>query len=126
MSVLATIAFLQYFVYSALALLDRKNLIHGNAEIASVVEMLYRTGGGGTLGLYFPFAKPYQIMQFGAYLHYRGVPVEGAGEEAAALNYGCFGHAGCRQVWALRKLGDGYVSSRYGARSRRFSDRAAG
>ena len=83
---LAAIAFLQYFVYSALALFDRKNLIHGNAEIASVVEMLYRTGGRATLRLYFPFAKPYQIMQFGAYLHYRGLPVEGGGGEAAAPN----------------------------------------
>jgi hypothetical protein len=80
---LATIAFLQNVVYSALALFDRKNLIHGNAEIASVVEMLYKTGGGATLRLYFPFAKPYQIMQFGAYLHHRGVPVEGASGEAA-------------------------------------------
>jgi hypothetical protein len=83
---LASIALVQNFVYSALALFDRKNLIHGNAEIASVVEMRYRTGGGATLRLYFPFAKPYEIMQFGAYLNYRGVPVEGVGEKAAGLN----------------------------------------
>ena len=83
---LASITFLQNSVYSALALFDRKNLIHGIAEIASVVKMRYRTSGGATLRLYFPFARPYQIMQFGGYLHYRGVPVEGAGGEATVLN----------------------------------------
>jgi hypothetical protein len=85
-STLASIALLQNFVYSVFDLFDRKNLIHGNAEVASAVEMRYKTGGGATLRLYFPFARPYQIMQFGAYLHHRGVPVEGAGGEAAALN----------------------------------------
>jgi hypothetical protein len=85
-STLASIALLQNFLYSALAVFDRKNLIHGSAEIASVVEMRYRTGGGATPRLYFPFARPYEIMQFAGYLHYRGIPVEGAGGEAAALN----------------------------------------
>ena len=35
--------------------------------------------------IFFPFANPYRVMEFAAYLNYRGVPLEGA-EGSAGLN----------------------------------------
>ncbi len=43
---------------SAYVLFEEKNLIHAKAEIASVVEARYRSGGGTVLSLFFPFASP--------------------------------------------------------------------
>ena len=82
--VLAFTALLQGVVYSALAVFERKNYIHAKSEIATVIKDRYMSGLPSPLKLYFPFAGPYEIMQFGSYLNYRGVPVEGATEEAAA------------------------------------------
>ena len=67
---------------SAYALFERKNVIHGKAEIASVVEARFRSGAGHPLRLFFSFTNPYIIMEFAAYLDHRGVPVEGAAGEA--------------------------------------------
>lgn len=83
---LALIVLLQDVLVSVFAVFERKNLIHAKAEIASVVETQYRRGTGNDLRLFFPFADSYVIMEFGAYLNYRGVPVEGARDEASTLN----------------------------------------
>jgi hypothetical protein len=83
---LASTALLQNVVTSALEVIRRKNVIHGNVEIASVVERRYKSGAGNSLTLYFPFSDPYMIMHFATYLNYRGVPVEGAGGKAAGPN----------------------------------------
>ena len=72
---LAFLVLLQNLAGSALAVFDRKNIIHGKAEIASVVKTHYRRGAENNLTLFFPFASPYHIMEFGAYLDYRGIPV---------------------------------------------------
>jgi hypothetical protein len=74
---LVGIILLQDLWFSAFAVFERKNDIHAKAEIASVVKTQYRTRGGDDLRLFFPFAHPYVIMEFGSYLNYRGVPVEG-------------------------------------------------
>lgn len=71
-------------MYSALAVFERKNYIHAKSEIASVIKTRYASGATSALKLYFPFARPYEIMEFASYLNYRGAPVEGATEEAAA------------------------------------------
>jgi hypothetical protein len=65
--------------FSAAKLYDRKNAIHGKVEIARVVEEQYRIRAGHPLRLFFPFAAPYWIMEFAAYLSYHGIPVEGSG-----------------------------------------------
>lgn len=83
---LASTFLLQNFVHSAWEVFHRKNVIHENAEIASVVETRYKSGAGNDLRLYFPFSHPYVIMEFAAYLNYRGVPVEGASGKAAGPN----------------------------------------
>jgi len=83
---LAFLILLQNLAGSALAVFDRKNVIHGKAEIASVVKTQYRSGAENRLRLFFPFASPYSIMEFGAYLDYRGIPVERAVREAGEMN----------------------------------------
>jgi hypothetical protein len=83
---LAFLILLQNLAGSALALFERKNVIHGKAEIASVVKTQYRSGAENHLRLFFPFAGPYSIMEFGAYLDYRGIPVERAVGEAGGMN----------------------------------------
>jgi hypothetical protein len=83
---LVFLVLLQNLADSALAVFDRKNVIRGKAEIASVVETQYRSGAENHLRLFFPFATPYVIMEFGAYLDYRGIPVERAVREAGGMN----------------------------------------
>jgi hypothetical protein len=67
----------QNIVFSAAKLYERKNAIHGKVEIARVVEEQYRIRAGHPLRLFFPFAQPYSIMEFAAYLSHQGIPVEG-------------------------------------------------
>jgi hypothetical protein len=83
-TLLGVIILLQNLLVSSYAVFERKNVIHGKAEIASVVEARYRNGGGHSLRLFFPFASPYVIMEFAAYLDYRGLPVEAVNEPAGA------------------------------------------
>ena len=70
---------------SAFRVFERKNVIHGKAEIASVIRAQYQSGGGNVQRVFFPFARPYSVMEFASYLNYRGVPVEGAPVESAGL-----------------------------------------
>jgi hypothetical protein len=83
---LAFIVLFQDVLVSAFAVFERKNVIHAKVEIASVVETQYRHDSGNDLRLFFPFAGGYEIMEFAAYLNYRGVPVEGATDEPSGLN----------------------------------------
>jgi hypothetical protein len=75
--ILISVALLQDASVSAFSIFERKNVIHGKAEIARVVEAQYGVGAGNTKRLFFPFASPYTVMEFASYLDYRGVPVEG-------------------------------------------------
>jgi hypothetical protein len=75
---LAFIVLFQDLLVSAFVVFERKNVIHAKAEIASVVEAQYRRDNGKDLRLFFPFAGGYVIMEFAAYLNYRGVLVAGA------------------------------------------------
>ena len=67
---------------SMFTVFERKNLIHAKAEIASTVEA--RNKSGDVPSLFFPFAKPYYVMEFLVYLNYRGVRIN----SAALLNAG--------------------------------------
>jgi hypothetical protein len=75
-AMLAFAILLQGASVSAIAAFERKNVIHAKAEIASVVLTRYRLGGSNAFKIMFPFSHPYIIMEFGAYLNYRGVPLE--------------------------------------------------
>jgi hypothetical protein len=83
---LASIVLLQNVVGSAFAVFERKNVIHGKAEIASVVETQYPNGAGNHLRLFFPFAGGYVINEFASYLDYRGVSLEEVVDEVGARN----------------------------------------
>jgi hypothetical protein len=71
---------------SALSVFERKNLIHGKAEIARVIKDRYQSRAGNAQRLFFPFASPYNVMEFASYLSYRGAVVEGVLAESAGLN----------------------------------------
>ena len=76
---------LQETSLSAFSLYERKNLIHGKAEIERAVEARYMNGAGDVKRLFFPFASPYAIMVFASYLDYRGIPVKGGGVQSGGL-----------------------------------------
>ena len=83
---LAFIVLFQDLLVSAFVVFERKNVIHGKAELASVVETEHRRSIGNNPRLFFPFAGGYVIMEFAAYLSYRGLPVEGATDEDSGRN----------------------------------------
>jgi hypothetical protein len=72
--------------FSAVAGFERKNIIKEKVEIARVIEARYRSDAGSALRLFFPFARPYRIMEFAAYLNFRGLPVEGGARKAGGPN----------------------------------------
>jgi hypothetical protein len=74
---LAFIFLFQDVLVSAFVVFERKNVIHGKVELASVVKTQYRSGAGHDLRLFFPFADLFVITEFAVYLVSRGVPVEG-------------------------------------------------
>ncbi len=82
----AVFVVLQDIVFSTGYIFEIKNGIHAKVEIASVVEERHHDHRGTLLRLFFPFARPYVIMEFASYLSYRGIPVEGAEGEGAGLN----------------------------------------
>jgi hypothetical protein len=71
---------------SAFSVYERKNVIQGKVELASVVESQYRAHAGNSFRLFFPFSGGYTIMEFGAYLSSRGIPVKGAADEVSRLD----------------------------------------
>jgi hypothetical protein len=77
---------LQDVALSAFRVYERKNVIHGKAEIARVIKAQSQGGTRNAQKLFFPFASPYSVMEFAAYLSYRGVAVEGAPAESTGLN----------------------------------------
>jgi hypothetical protein len=69
---------IQTFLLSTISEYYRKNLIHAKSEIASVVLEHHQGGAKTPQRLFFPFASPGVIMEFGGYLRYRGLPIESA------------------------------------------------
>lgn len=83
---MAFIIIVQEVVGSTFAVYERKNVIQGKVQIASVVEAEYRGHPANNIRLFFPFAGGEQLMEFGAYISYRGIPVAGAADETGAIN----------------------------------------
>lgn len=83
---LTFIIVVQDVLVSAFVVFERKNVIHAKVELASMVKTQYWSGAGHELRLFFPFADLFEIMEFAAYLNYRGVPVEGAMDEPSGAN----------------------------------------
>ena len=56
---------------------ERKNLIHAKSEIGRLVKARYQSDPLNPGRLFFPYANTHRIKEFGAYLSYLGIPVEG-------------------------------------------------
>jgi hypothetical protein len=76
--ILAFSVLTQDVALTSFAVIERKNIIHAKAEIASVVKRRYLNGDGTIPKLFFPFGRAYRVMEFIVYLNYRGVPVDTA------------------------------------------------
>jgi hypothetical protein len=73
---LLTFVLLQDLSLSAFRIYERKNVIHAKAEMGRMIEARYESDPQNTKRVFFPFARTNSVMEFGAYLSYRGVPVE--------------------------------------------------
>jgi hypothetical protein len=80
--VLVVVVLAQDVSFSALRLFERKNVIRAKVQLAGEIKAQYRSDTANPPRLFFPFAAPFGIEEFGSYLHYRGVPVEGAPDES--------------------------------------------
>jgi hypothetical protein len=55
---------------------ERKNVIHSKVELGQAIKALYESNPQDVKRLFFPFAKPFHVMEFVSYLNYIGIPVE--------------------------------------------------
>jgi hypothetical protein len=78
-AVLAFVVLLQSVSVSAMEMFEEKNILHANTEIASIIRTRYLRNPRQTVTLFFPYATPFLILEFAAYLEYRGLPAEPAG-----------------------------------------------
>jgi hypothetical protein len=92
-SAVVSVVLLQAIFLSAFYEFERKNVIHGKVEVARIIEARYRNGSRNQPRLFFPFTSPVLMMQFAAYLNYRGVSVEGASSGSNDLTAVVFGRA---------------------------------
>ena len=74
---LLVLVLLQSLSLSAFRMYERKNVVHAKAEMGHAIQARYESDPQNVRRLFFPFASPNHIMEFGAYLNYRGVPTEG-------------------------------------------------
>ena len=74
---------------SAFRMYERKNVVHAKSEMAKAISARYQSDPGEVRRLFFPFATPFEILEFASYLSYIGVPVDGqianAGERGILL-----------------------------------------
>jgi hypothetical protein len=61
---------------SAFRLYEKKNVIHAKAEMGRTIKARYDSDPQSVKRLYFPFARPFFVLEFASYLNYIGVPVE--------------------------------------------------
>ena len=67
---------LQDLSISAFRMYERKNVIHAKSEMARAIKRHYESDPQNVKRLFFPFAKPFPVLEFVSYLNYIGVPVE--------------------------------------------------
>jgi hypothetical protein len=73
---LLTLILLQDLSLSAFRMYERKNVIHAKVEMGRVIKARYDSDPQNVKRLFFPFAKPFHVLEFVSYLNYLGVPVE--------------------------------------------------
>lgn len=73
---LLALVILQDLSVSGFRMYERKNVVHAKAEMARVIQARYRSDPQSAKRLFFPYGKPFFILEFASYLNYIGVPVE--------------------------------------------------
>jgi hypothetical protein len=81
---LLVVIMLQDFWLTAFGLFAQKSVVYAKGEIAQVIQARYQNAG--VRRLFFPFARPYWIMEFASYLDYQGIPVEGLTDAADGVS----------------------------------------
>jgi hypothetical protein len=61
---------------SAFRMYERKNVIHAKVELGQAIKARYEKNPQDVKKLFFPFSKPFHVMEFVSYVNYIGVPVE--------------------------------------------------
>ena len=61
---------------SAFRVYERKNVVHGKALVGEAIKERYEQSPQSVQRLFFPFATPFNMLEFASYLQYIGVPVE--------------------------------------------------
>jgi len=74
---LISLILLQDLTLTGFRLRERKNLIHAKSEIGQLIQSRYQSDPTHPDKLFFPFSNTHRIKEFGAYLSYLGIPVEG-------------------------------------------------
>lgn len=74
--VVCCLVLLQDVSLSAFRMYERKNVIHAKAEMGQVIKQQYQNDPQSVKRLFFPFARPFYILEFASYLNYIGVPIE--------------------------------------------------
>lgn len=82
----------QDLALSAFRVYERKNVVHGKALVGQAIKDRYEHSPQSVQRLFFPFATPFNMLEFASYLQYIGVPVEqqtnGTGSGNAVLLIG--------------------------------------
>ena len=73
---LLAFVFIQDLSLSAFRMYEMKNVIHAKSEMGSMIEEHYQDSSQSVQRIFFPFTPATHMMEFGAYLSYRGVPME--------------------------------------------------
>lgn len=80
--VVTVLVVVQDLSLSCFRIYEEKNVIHAKAELAQVIHTQF---SGQKIGrLFFPFAQSVHVMEFGAYLTYREIPIEQQGPDGEA------------------------------------------
>ena len=79
---LLSLVLLQDLSLSTFRMYERKNVIHAKAEMGRVIKARYDSDPQSVNRLFFPFARPFHLLEFASYLNYMGVPMEGGGSVA--------------------------------------------
>jgi hypothetical protein len=80
---LAVLVIVQSLDLSTLRLVGRKYVVQREVSAANIIVGMRAREPGRATRLYFPFTSPFGVVEFAAYLSYRGVPVEGAGRTSS-------------------------------------------
>jgi hypothetical protein len=73
---IASLVILQDLSLSAFRVYEAKNTIHAKSQEGLAIASLYRSHPEQVRELFFPYASAFDILEFGSYLSYHGVPIE--------------------------------------------------